>query len=435
MPRRTPHAIPDLHVALVCDYSLDYLGGAQSAFLDQARILAADGVRVTVVAPATKAGRRSRTTPEATHSRSTTEVPHDNPDMLGIDARILLPGLDLPLVRNREHLRRRLREEFSTRGIDVVHVHSEFGLTAAAIDVARELGLPVVHTVHTFFWQARMPAVFDPVGAFITRTFARRVRSHPVTGTALAPSVTDNALRGMTLSTAERADVIISPSAHQAERLRAAGVRTVAVVPNAAPETRRAEPLGAVDGPVRVVWIGRLAPEKRVLEFVRAARTAQALLKPGALSIEVIGDGPLRRAVEDAADPAGPEPRPDIVVTGRLSREEVRERIGRAHLVALTSLGFDNQPVVVVEAFTEARSVVYVDADLREGLAEGGILVPSDVPGMAEALVQLVRQPSTIVEASRRAHEAAAVFSPTHHAGLLRQVYADAGAPVHAPTS
>ncbi|MFF0911898.1 glycosyltransferase family 4 protein [Microbacterium enclense] len=423
MPSRTPRATPDLKVALVCDYSLDYLGGAQSAFLDEARILAADGAHVTVVAPRTKASRRSAAAHPAT----------GNPAMLDVEVRRVLPGLDLPLLRNRPQLRRRLREEFTARGIQVVHVHSEFGLTAAAIDVARELGLPVVHTVHTFFWQARMPAVFEPIAALITRTFARCVRSHPVSGTALAPSATDSALRGMTLSTAERADVVVSPSAHQADRLRAAGVHRVAVIPNAAPEATQAEPLTSVDGPVRLIWVGRLAPEKRVLEFVRAARTAQALLRPGALSIEIIGDGPLRGAVEDAADPAGPEPRPDILVTGRLSRDEVRARVRRAHLVALTSLGFDNQPVVVVEAFTEARSVVYVDADLREGLSEGGILVPSDVPGMAEALVRLVRQPSDIVDASRRAHRAAAVFSPAHHVELLRRVYADAGAPVAAP--
>src|SRR5690606_22517772 len=98
-----------------------------------------------------------------------------------------------------------------------------------------------------------------------------------------------------------------------------------------------------------------------------------------------------------------------------------------AHLVALTSHGFDNQPVVVVEAFSEARSVLYVDPALREGLAEGGILAPSPDPaGIATVLVQLAQNPARVVEASARAQAAAATFDPDRHVRLLGEAYAAA---------
>lgn len=357
-----------MNIALFCDYSLDYLGGAQSAFLDQAHILGQHGHDVTLFFPAPRTSPRT-STPHDADGRD----PSPRPSVPGvaelpIPARWTLPGVGLPVVRNSAALRERLRAELESRRIDVVHVHSEFGLTAAAIDAARELGIPVVHTVHTFFWQTSLPRPLTPVAASVVRGFARWARGFPASRRTLAPSAVDSALRGMTLSTAECADVIISPSAHQARRLAEAGLANIVQIENSTPVgSQNAQPLAHVSSPLRVVWIGRMTPEKRVLEFVHAAMAARRTLGPGALSVELIGDGPLLPAVKRAiASEGAPDPL-DMRLLGRLTRDQVRERIRRSHLVALTSLGFDNQPVVVVEAFNEARSVLYVDANLQEG--------------------------------------------------------------------
>lgn len=391
-------------IALVCDYSLRYLGGAQAAFLDQARILAERGHEVVIIAP-----------DAAEHA--------DPAEALSIPARVTIPGLDLPIIRNTATLRERLRAELTARGIDVVHVHSEFGLTAAAIQVAAERGIPSVQTVHTFFWQAPMNRVFSAIAARVVRGYARWLRGFAASDRVLADAPLDSALRGITLSTAERVQLVISPSAHQADKLRDAGVTHVRVIENAVPDMRTdAAALTAIDGPLRIVWVGRLVAEKRILEFVDAVRAAESTLGADRLRVEIIGDGPLHTQAElRAADS------PSIGFLGRLGRDEVRERMRQAHLIALSSHGFDNQPVVVVEAFSEARSVLYVDPALREGLAEGGILAPSPDPaGMAEALVALAQHPERVVEASARAKAAAATFHPDRHAERVLQAYADA---------
>lgn len=165
-------------VALICDYSLEYLGGAQSAFLDEAAILRSHGHEVTVVAPAVR-GR-------ATNA----------PDF-PIRARWVLPEVYLPVVKNTRALRERLRAMFTERAIDAVHVHSEFGLTAAAIRVAADLGIPVVHTVHTFFWQGQ-GGPFDGISATAVRLFSRWLRGEPVLRQKLADRRLDSALRGIT---------------------------------------------------------------------------------------------------------------------------------------------------------------------------------------------------------------------------------------------
>ncbi|WP_245559135.1 glycosyltransferase family 4 protein [Microbacterium indicum] len=385
-----------MRVALVCDYSLDYLGGAQAAFLDQAQILRDAGHRVTIVAPGeTSAGR------------------------FGVRAPFALPGVDLPWIRSTDRLRARLRALYAVQGIEVVHAHSEFGMSAAAVQVAREMGIPVVQTVHTFFWRGPRLGPLDAVAAAAIRGVGRLLRGSATSRARLGGARVGSALRGITLSACLAADAVISPSAHQAERLIAAGAHGVVAIPNALPESGEAgEPLAAVDGPLRIAWVGRLVPEKRILEFLDAARQAMWEV-PGGLEVAVVGDGPLLAEARRRAE--GEE---GIRFTGRVDRDRVAAEMRDAHLVALTSLGFDNQPVIVVEAFRQARSVFYVDSALREGLAEAGVLADSpDVSGMAASLARLAREPRVAVERSRAASEAAEVFSPAAHERAVTAVY------------
>lgn len=407
-----------MRVALVCDYSLDYLGGAQAAFLDQAQILAAAGHRVTIVVPRSSGADLAGIAADC--------------DVVEIAAPLTIPGVDLPLIRNTPALRERLVAELRQRRIDVVHLHSEFGLTAAATLAARAVGAPTVQTVHTFFWRAGLAGMIDRVAARGVRGFARWLRHLPASRQRLAPAATDSALRGITLSTAEQVQAVISPSAHQAEALRAAGANTVHVIPNAAPGgTVDARPLDAVSPPLRVAWIGRLAPEKRVVEFLDAIAIAASRLGVGQLRVEIGGAGPLEAQVRSTAE-ALRERSGDaqlVDVLGRLPREAVRDRMRAAHLVALTSHGFDNQPVTVVEALTEARPVLYVDSALREGLERGGFLAASqDAAGMADVLVELAAHPERVIARSREALDAARIFTPESHVERLLHVYTEAGA-------
>lgn len=404
--------LSDHHVALVCDYSLEYLGGAQSAFLDQARLLEDAGARVTIIAPA----------PTETHGHPQSGTGFTT-DRLEIKARFVLPGVDLPVIRHTPDLVASLRDAFDSRGITVLHVHSEFGLSSAAIDAAKQLNLPVAHTVHTFFWQVKLPRLLSAAAASATRLFMRWLRSSPPAHTTLAPSPLDSTLRATTLATAQRADVVISPSAHQAVKLREACLSHVVVIPNAvATLPDAAAPLARIEGPLRIAWIGRLVPEKRILPFVEAIKLATQQLDESQLHVDIVGDGAQATAARELAQGVD-----SIRFHGRLDREHTRAVMRDSHLVALTSFGFDNQPVTVVEAFSESRSVMYVDPALTEGLAAGGILTPSpEVDGMAETIVQLARSPERVVEASVRAHEAGAVFSPANHLELLASAYSEA---------
>lgn len=393
-------------VAFVCDYALDYLGGAQSAFLDQVRALRAAGHAVLVVSPGGAAG----TLPDAPRW----DVP----------ARVTLPGVGLPVVRRTPHLESDAGRVLAAHRIEVVHLQSEFGLSAAVTAAARRAGLPVVQTVHTFFWRARVPAALQRTGARAVTAFWEWLTGLPAPRRTLADLPLDSALRGATLGMARRVDAVVSPSEHQARSLRAAGLPRVVTLSNVydpGPDDPEPRPLEAARGPLHLVWVGRCAPEKRPLEFLAGCARAAARLGPGRFDVTVVGDGPLLSRCRALAARAGLP----VTFTGRLPRSGVVARIRAAHLVALTSSGFDNQPMTVAEALSQARGVLYVDPRLTEGLSEAGILAPDPTPaGMAQALVDLVGDPGRVVAASRRAVRAARIFTPRHFTEGISRLYA-----------
>ena len=92
--------------------------------------------------------------------------------------------------------------------------------------------------------------------------------------------------------------------------------------------------------------------------------------------------------------------------------------------VALTSIGFDNQPMTVAEAVSRERGVLYCDPRLGEGLGASGFLAAKpEVDGLADALVALVSDPSLLVGLSAGAAREKAEFSPTHYVERILEVY------------
>jgi glycosyltransferase involved in cell wall biosynthesis len=335
-----------------------------------------------------------------------------------------LPGLQLPVIRNSPALRARLRSWLRDHRTEVVQLHSEFGLAAAAVDVAGELGLPVVHTVHTFFWQTGLPAQ-RVLGAAVER-FHRWLTGWPqdVPPAGLADRAGDAALRAMTWRVAHRAALVISPSDHQAERLRAAGIGPVRTIPNTLagqPEPSAPPPFG----PVKIIWAGRCGPEKRLLPFIRAAVRAVDRVGADRLSITVAGDGEQLSAARRIARDHGA-----IRFLGRRPHAEIVRLLRDHHLLALTSYGFDNQPMSIVETVLAGRGVLYCDPRLTEGTTAAGDHpapgILTDGPGEAaltERLIQLAESPDRVAAACRGAVAARAIFQPESFLTKINEAY------------
>ncbi|HEY9498233.1 MAG TPA: glycosyltransferase family 4 protein [Terrimesophilobacter sp.] len=396
-----------MNIAIVCDYFLDFVGGAQTSMEQQRRALTAAGHRVTMVSAARDRGQLVQALDES----------------LLVRPRFILPGVDLPIVANDAALRDELVARFRAASVDVVHVQTEFGLAHAAADAAAVLGIPVIHTVHTFYWSSE--GTWHALLTGLVRRMLRHYTGAEIPRRKLSRRPLDNLLRNLTLAMALRATAVVSPSAHQARDLAVAGVTPPpAVVPNpVATSTTAVAPLTEeqVSTPA-FLWVARCESVKRPLVFAKAALRALEQTGDG-FSVDFVGDGSEIGALRRLA--AG---QPLLRVHGALDNDAVLRLMDASSAVVLSSLGFDNQPMTIAEAVSRERGILYCDPRLSEGLSHAGYLSATPgVEGLADALVALVEDPELLLAMSRGAAEDAAEFSAVRFVERILAVYTAAG--------
>jgi colanic acid/amylovoran biosynthesis glycosyltransferase len=161
-----------------------------------------------------------------------------------------------------------------------------------------------------------------------------------------------------------RARLVVAASQSLAEAARELGARDVRVVPSgvAIPES-----VGPPEEPPHVLYVGRLSAEKGVLELVEAAQ---------GLPLRVVGDGPLRARVPDAA--------------GFVPPGELGPWYERAAIVAVPSRR-EGYGVVAREAMAWGRPVVATAVGgLLDAVVDGetGLLVPPRGVGALRAALE-----------------------------------------------
>lgn len=388
------------------DYYFDYVGGAQTSMRQQKHALEDAGHTVSIISPArgTFVPRFRRTA-----------------DGLEIKPAFRLPGLDMAVIPHNAQNIETLSDFLRNQNVDVVHVQTEFGLAHAATTAALKVGIPTVHTVHSFYWASeKLP---QKTVAWLLRPGLQKMIGAPIPALALTPRAADNVLRNLVLVMAHRADRLVSPSAHQARDLENAGVRgPVAVIPNpvaTADNHSRALSVADVSSP-RFLWVARCESVKRPLPFARAVVDALARTNNG-FSVDFVGDGAELAALKKIA-----EGHANIRVQGALPHDEVLNMMDAAAAVVLTSHGFDNQPMTIAEAVSRERGVLYCDPKLREGLSNSGYLAETpDEAGLANALVALVTDPQLLVQLSAGASTDRDLFSPERYVTAITEVYRD----------
>lgn len=382
---------------IVCDYSLTFVGGAQSALLRQAEALAAQGESVAVIAPGV-----SNTNLSAGIARITPPAAFE----------VKIRGLDLPIYRNNKSLRKFATQTIEEFKPDAIISHSEFALVTAFTTAARALGVKSLHVVHTFMWHtptkmAILAPIANGVYRYLTGLASPRQK--------LAKNPMDSALRNMTLATCLHADVTISPSKHQADKLADAGVRNLQVLSNVTETSGTASelPSGKI---LKLAWIGRFAPEKRLEVALDGVDLAKKQLRsenldPALIELHIAG-GEKRSGTEH-------------IWHGILKPLEVAELLSSSHALVLTSLGFDNQPMVVLEAFSHGRPVILSDPILGKEFGDASILTAEpDAAGLAKTLVSILKSSNELTSSAEAATEFAKGTSAQVHVQRLREMVA-----------
>jgi glycosyltransferase involved in cell wall biosynthesis len=161
---------------------------------------------------------------------------------------------------------------------------------------------------------------------------------------------------------------------------RSARRKSIELIPNGIEDLGEIGPSPA--WPPRVVFTGRLVEQKGLTHLVEAFARLPAAAEA---ELELIGDGPLRRTLEDQARSLGIADR--VRITGWLNRREVLRRLRQARVFALPSLdeGMSN---ALLEALACGLPAVATAISGNEELIEpdgNGFLVP---PGDAAALTE-----------------------------------------------
>lgn len=301
---------------------------------------------------------------------------------------------------------------------DLVHVQTPFLAHYAGLKLARERGVPVVATCHTYFedyLHHYMPLLPGFAGAWLARSVMTRQL---------------NAV-----------DAVVSPSEPVRNRLLEYGVtRPIHVIPTGmtvdrfvpgSPQRFR-EQFGFAPDQRIVLNVGRVAHEKN-LGFLLRMFALVARRDPRAVLV-IAGEGPARLSLQTEAEALGIGPRTRFI--GNLDRERTLNDCYAAADVFVFASRTETQGLVLLEAMAQARAVVSTAClGTRSVLTAGsGACVVEESEGdFAAAVCAVLKDTGRARSMGQKARSWASQWSSAslaaRMAGLYRELHAGRVAP------
>lgn len=266
--------------------------------------------------------------------------------------------------------RRRAVEVLRDWQPDLVRVHNPWHAGFVGVGAARQLGIPVLLSLHTHY-EAR-------------RRWERRWLLE--------------ALRLFEHYSIRRADCVLCVSEYLTAYAHQLGARQVEVIYNRVyaeqfAVKRRPMPVRPV-----ILSVGRLDPPKDQACLIRAI---------GDLDVELllVGDGVNRRDLEQLASRLGLADR--VHFAGAVPHEGIQAYYARADIFAMAT-HYEGFCIPVLEAMAAGLPVVVGQtAPLPEILGDTGLTVPHDPECFNRAFAQLIADPGTALELGRLARSRA----------------------------
>jgi glycosyltransferase involved in cell wall biosynthesis len=294
-------------------------------------------------------------------------------------------------------------------GARVLHAHNvnpAFGWRGLA--AARAAGARVVLHLHNYRLVCANGVCFTQ-GEDCTRCQGRRtwpgVRLNCRGGARAESAVYAVALTAWQRRLASCVDHFVDPSAFALRRLRELRAPVGDAV-TVLPSVQRSFAAGSAAGDGEfVLFAGRVAPEKGVLDAVAAARAA-------GLPLVVAGDGPALEEVRALG----------VEAPGRLDPPALEDLRRRAAVAIVPSRYAEILPLAALEAMAAGLPVVATRAGgLADAVPEEGLAPVGDVDALAERVQALWRDAAAGERALARVREHSA---PERVAERLRAVYA-----------
>ena len=238
---------------------------------------------------------------------------------------------------------------------DIVHFHNTFPLISpAAYYGAHDAGAAVVQTLHNY--RLLCPAAtFYRNSTVCELCLGRSIpwpgvwhkcyRDSRVASAAIASMLTFHRIKR---TWDDQIDLYIALTEFSRQKFIDGGLAAdkIAVKPNFVDP----DPGVGIGQGQFVLFVGRLTDEKGIPTLLKAWK--QLGERPG-ISLKVIGDGPLRQEVIDAAREI-----PGVEYVGRRRPEEVYAMMGEARMLMFPSQWFEGQPRTIIESLAKGTPVI-----------------------------------------------------------------------------
>ncbi|MFF4343618.1 glycosyltransferase family 4 protein [Kitasatospora sp. NPDC001540] len=169
------------------------------------------------------------------------------------------------------------------------------------------------------------------------------------------------------------------------------------------------------DGPLRVLFVGRLNVQKRVDRLLEAVALARA-----PLAVRIAGDGELRAELTARAAELGLD---DVEFTGALDADRLRAAHAWADAFVLPS-DKEGMPLAALEAMAAALPVVATEVPGNRELLDGtGLLTAPEPAALAAALDRLAADRQLRADLAARSARTAAGHGWEHVTARVEEVY------------
>ena len=368
-----------MHIAIFVDFHDSAIGGVTTSVRGQRKGLEDLGHKVTIVCPPPVG-----------------DVAAD-PAVITIPAVPLFRPNGFPMVAPTKRNVRLIEEKLdATEPVDIIHVQTNMGIGMMGVRIAQRRKIPLVQTMHgrdDVFAENTYP--FPTLITALMRMAHARYVPHVVDVPKLNDSRAAHNAWQIMVNHAQSADYVVMPSHHFMVKFREHGVtKPITVISNGIsddavknlPHVLRKQ--ADVAAPLHIGWCGRLSHEKRPLESIQAVAAIEGA------QLDMYGSGPLEKMLQDYITEHKLTDR--IHLKGRVSQDEVLRAMQTYDALLYASYGFDNQPMVILEAVAAGLPIVYCDPDLTECMPDGGGLITDGitVEAMKSALMRLQNDPA-----------------------------------------
>jgi glycosyltransferase involved in cell wall biosynthesis len=360
------------HVCQITPYYPPHIGGVENVVKELSSHLAQLGYRVDVV---------TSQAPEEPSASAPSDPPIRLHRLRGISLlhTPILPSLLWTL----------LQQPAST----IYHLHvAQAGLPEVAYLAARLKRRPLIAHIHLDIEPS------GPIGKLILNPYKRFILRHVLAG----------------------ADKVVVLTADQAELLTRKyrlDPRRVMVLPNGVAAQYYLPPRTSMHNPLRLLFVGRLAIQKR------PERIVEAMAALPNITLDVVGDGPDRSALEAYVARNGLT---NVTFHGTKRNAELRQFYQNADILVLPS-DKEGMPLTLLEAMASSLPIVGSDVLGIHELIEGiGILVEHPSPAaFANAISTLAANPSQLTRLSGASRHASIPYSWTRLTSQVTKLYAE----------